>query len=77
MGNGLTSIIVPVYNSAMYLEKCIQSILQQSYPYWELILVDDGSTDGSGIICDKYAKEHANIKCFHQEIGRASCRERV
>lgn len=67
MGNGLTSIIVPVYNSAMYLEKCIQSILQQSYPYWELILVDDGSTDGSGIICDKYAKEHANIKCFHQE----------
>ena len=67
MGNGLSSIIVPVYNSAMYLEKCIQSILQQSYPYWELILVDDGSTDESGKICDKYAKGHANIKCIHQD----------
>lgn len=67
MDNGVISVVVPVYNSAVYLDKCIQSILKQSYPNWEIILVDDGSTDGSGIICDKYAKEHANIKCFHQE----------
>lgn len=67
MGNGVISVIVPVYNSAVYLDKSIQSILKQSYPNWEMILVDDGSTDGSGSICDKYAKEHANINCIHQD----------
>lgn len=67
MENDVISVVIPVYNSAVYLDKCIQSILKQSYPNWEMILVDDGSTDGSGSICDKYAKEHANIKCIHQE----------
>ena len=67
MESGVISVVVPVYNSAMYLDKCIQSILKQSYPNWELILVDDGSTDESGSICDKYAREYANIKCIHQE----------
>lgn len=67
MENDVISVIIPVYNSAVYLDKCIQSILKQSYPSWEAILVDDGSTDGSGSICDKYAKEYANIKCIHQE----------
>ena len=50
----LVSIIVPVYNTADYVEECIQSILSQSYKYFELILVNDGSTDGSGDICRKY-----------------------
>ena len=67
MESGVISVVVPVYNSAMYLDKCIQSILKQSYPNWELILVDDGSTDESGSICEKYAREYANIKCIHQE----------
>ena len=67
MESGVISVVVPVYNSAIYLDKCIQSILKQSYPNWELILVDDGSTDESGSICDKYAREYANIKCIHQE----------
>lgn len=67
MESGVISVVVPVYNSTAYLEKCIQSILKQSYDTWELILVDDGSTDESGSICDKYAREYANIKCIHQE----------
>lgn len=67
MESSVISVVVPVYNSAMYLDKCIQSILKQSYYNWELILVDDGSTDESGSICDKYAKEYVNIKCIHQE----------
>ena len=56
------SIIVPVYNTAEYIEECIQSILSQSYKNTELILVNDGSTDGSGEICKKY--EHLQ-RFFH------------
>lgn len=52
------SILVPVYNVEQYLEECIQSILNQTYQDFELILVDDGSTDSSGKICDRFAKEH-------------------
>lgn len=61
------SVIVAVYNTEKYLKKCLDSIVQQQYPVDELILVDDGSTDRSGIICDEYAKKHAFIKVFHQE----------
>lgn len=60
------SIIVPVYNASKYLDECIQSIIDQSVTNWELILIDDGSTDGSGQICDKYAEFDSRIKCFHQ-----------
>ena len=59
------SIIVPVYNAEKFLNRCVDSILGQEYRDFELILVDDGSRDMSGSICDAY------------EIGRASCRERV
>jgi glycosyltransferase involved in cell wall biosynthesis len=53
--NELVSIIVPVYNTEEYLDRCINSIISQTYPNLQIILVDDGSADGSGGVCDKYA----------------------
>ena len=50
----MISIIIPVYNTAKYLDQCIQSVVEQDYTNWECILVDDGSTDESGLICDKW-----------------------
>ena len=61
------SIIVPVYQAGKYLEKCIKSILDQTFTDFELILVDDGSNDGSEKICDDYAKKDARIKVIHQK----------
>ncbi len=63
----LFSVIIPVYNSEAYLHKCIGSILQQDYRDYELILVDDGSTDASRQICEGYAAEHTNIQLICQE----------
>ena len=63
------SIIVPVYNVCGYLRDCIDSILAQSFTDFELILVDDGSTDGSGEICDEYVKRDSRIKVIHKENG--------
>ena len=60
------SVIIPVYNVGSYLEQCIDSILCQSFVNFELILVDDGSTDRSGAICDKYVGKDARIKVIHQ-----------
>lgn len=62
----LVSVIVPVYNTELYIERCIDSVLQQSYMNLELILVDDGSTDSSGEICDRYAEQDSRIKVMHQ-----------
>ena len=61
------SIIVPIYNVERYLEPCIESILSQTYENFELILVDDGSPDQCGIICDKYATQDSRIKVIHKE----------
>lgn len=61
------SIIVPVYNSERFLDRCICSILAQTQPFAEVILVNDGSTDESGSICDKYAESNASIHVLHQE----------
>lgn len=61
------SVIVPVYNAEKYLNKCIESVLAQTYPDWELILVDDGSKDGSADIIDGYAASDTRIKAIHQE----------
>lgn len=60
------SVIVPVYNAEKYLDKCLNSILGQEYRDFELILIDDGSKDDSGSLCDQYA-ERDNVKVFHQE----------
>jgi glycosyltransferase involved in cell wall biosynthesis len=66
------SVIVPVFNTASYLECCINSILGQSFSDFELLLVDDGSTDDSGAICDEYAKKDKRIRVFHKENGGVS-----
>ena len=65
----LVSVIVPVYNVEQYLEKCIDSIINQTYKNLEIILIDDGSTDSSGKICDRYAARDKRIKVIHQENG--------
>lgn len=64
--NNLISIIVPVYNSKKFLHKCISSLIAQSYKNIEIILVDDGSTDDSGRICDQYVSEDSRIRVIHQ-----------
>lgn len=66
------SIIVPVYKTEKYLRRCIQSILSQTFNNFELILIDDGSPDNSGIICDEYAKKDKRVKVFHQKNGGVS-----
>lgn len=66
------SIIVPIYKIERYIEECILSVVNQTYKNYELILVDDGSPDNSGVICDKYSKKYENIKVFHKKNGGLS-----
>lgn len=66
------SIIVPVYNVKKYLERCVDSILNQSLTDFELLLVDDGSNDGSGELCDELAKKDQRIKVIHKQNGGVS-----
>ena len=73
MENKLVSVIVPVYNVETYLKRCITSLLAQSYANTEIILVDDGSTDASGKICDHYAASHPSLICLHQTNQGQSC----
>ena len=70
--NELISIIVPVYNVEKYLERCVNSIINQTYKNIEIILVNDGSTDNSGNICDKFGKKDSRIKIIHKSNGGLS-----
>lgn len=65
----LISIIVPIYNVEKYIHRCIDSIINQTYKNIEIILVDDGSSDNSGLICDEYAKKENRINVVHKENG--------
>lgn len=68
----LISVIIPVYNVEPYLKKCLDSVVAQTYKEIEIILVDDGSTDGSGLICDEYAARDKRIKVIHKQNGGLS-----
>ena len=72
MNHKKLSVIIPVYNSQKYLRSCVDSIRRQTYPHLEIILVDDGSTDGSALICDQLAKEDNRILSLHKENGGTS-----
>ncbi len=72
---GIVSVIVPVYNVEKYLAECLESVMAQTYPYLEVIIVDDGSTDSSGSIADAFGERDHRIKVFHKEnAGAASAR---
>lgn len=71
--NDLISVIIPVYNVEKYLKKCVDSVLKQDYINIEIILVDDGSTDSSGNICDEYSNKYPNkVKVIHKKNGGLS-----
>lgn len=69
MNNVQLSIIVPIYNTVNYLYKTIESVHNQEFQEWELILVDDGSTDGSSIICDEWASKDKRIRVIHKSLS--------
>lgn len=68
----MVSVIIPVYNAAQYLQRCLETISRQTYSDIEIVLIDDGSTDESGIICDDYAIRDSRVKVYHQENQGAS-----
>lgn len=67
------SVIIPIYNSQKYLEKCIESVLNQTYKNIELLLINDGSTDNSKTICEKYKNKDERVKLFNQINQRGIC----
>ena len=72
MTNKMVMVVVPVYNMKELLPKCLNALLNQSYDNYEILLIDDGSTDGSSVICDKYAQKEDKIKVIHKENGGLS-----
>ena len=72
MGSKLVSIIIPVYNTEKYLAKCLDSVIAQTYTNIEVVLIDDGSTDGSPAICDSYHNKDERVIVYHRENQGAS-----
>ena len=70
--NPLISLVIPVYNVEKYLDKCMESVLAQTYDNFEVILVDDGSTDSSGKMCDGYAERDSRVTVYHKQNGGLS-----
>ena len=70
--NPLISVIVPIYDVESYLPKCVESVLRQTYTNLEIILVDDGSPDNSGKICDDFAARDPRVRVIHKENGGLS-----
>lgn len=66
------SVIIPIYNVEKYLSDCVESVLKQTYTDLEIILVDDGSQDASGQICDDYAKQDSRVQVIHKKNGGLS-----
>lgn len=66
-GDSLVSVVIPVYNAKRYLAACMDSVLGQTYRHLEVILVDDGSTDGSGALCEQYGRADSRVRVFHQK----------
>ena len=75
--NPRISVIVPVYNVEQYLPRCVESILAQIYENLEILLVDDGTKDNSGAICDAYARQDARVKAIHKKNGGLSSARNV
>lgn len=73
----MVSVIVPVYNTEKYLERCLNSVISQTYQNIEVIIVNDGSTDGSGVICDKFAKADKRVKVINQKNMGASAARNI
>ena len=68
----LISVIIPIYNLEQYIERCVRSVMAQSYKNLQIILVDDGSSDGSGAVCDALAQQDSRIKVIHKPNGGVS-----
>ncbi len=69
MNNELISIIVPIYNTEKYLRQCLDSILNQTYTNFEVLLVNDGSTDSTGMICQEYVENDSRFRYFEKDNG--------
>lgn len=77
MGKEIVSIVIPVYKVEKYLRRCLNSVIQQTYPAWEMILVDDGSPDRCGAICENYAARDGRIRVIHQKNNGLSAARNV
>ena len=77
MATPVISVIIPVYNTEQYLLRCIDSVMAQTYQDFELLLIDDGSKDSSGTICDEYAEKDSRVRVFHKENGGVSSARNV
>lgn len=69
MKKTFVSVVVPVYNVEPFLPECVESILAQTWQNYEVILVDDGSTDSSGKMCDDYARKNTRVRVIHKKMG--------